>query len=147
MAKSSDFGRTEGAVRLYAGAAGASAELDLRGDQNRKRFLLLRTPTTAIQSRFSRLPWANPDTCRSARFTKPRTPSMVGNSAGRVKVKAAPTKAVALAPDLVTYLQASEACWRPSDTVLEGLVGPTYTPLKQHVSMRPETSLPSPRPN
>ncbi len=40
------------------------------------------------------------------------------------------TQPVALAPNLVTYLQALEACLAASDAVLEGLVGPAYTPLK-----------------
>ena len=127
----SDFGRTEGAVRLYAGAAGISAELDLRGDQKPETILAFAHADNSDPIAFLAPPVGQPGHVPFRSFYEAAdTLRMVGNSAGRVKVGAAPTKAVALAPDLVTYLQASEACWAAVDTVLEGLVGPTYTPLK-----------------
>ena len=130
----SDFGRTEnngGAVRLYAGTAGASAELDLRGDQKPETILAFAHADNSDPIAFLAPPVGQPGHVPFRSFYEAAdTLRMVGNSAGRVKVGAAPTKAVALAPDLVTYLQASEACWAAVDTVLEGLVGPTYTPLK-----------------
>jgi hypothetical protein len=127
----SDFGRTEGAVRLYAGTAGASAELDLRGDQKPETILAFAHADNSDPIAFLAPPVGQPGHVPFRSYYEAAdTLRMVGNSAGRVKVGAAPTKAVALAPDLVTYLQASEACWAAVDTVLEGLVGPTYTPLK-----------------
>ena len=127
----SDFGRTEGAVRLYAGAAGISAELDLRGDQKPETILAFAHADNSDPIAFLAPPVGQPGHVPFRSFYEAaNTLRMVVNSAGRVKVGAAPTKAVALAPDLVTYLQASEACWAAVDTVLEGLVGPTYTPLK-----------------
>ena len=60
-------------MRLYAGAAGIRPNSIFAETKSRRRFWHLRTPTTATRSRFSRLPWANPDTCHSVRFTKPQT--------------------------------------------------------------------------
>lgn len=127
----SDFGRTEGAVRLYSGSPGISAELDLRNDQKPETILAFAHADNSDPIAFLAPPVGQPGHIPFRAFYEAvDTLRMVGNSAGRVKVGAAPTKAVALAPDLVTYLQASEACWAAVDAVLEGLVGPTYTPLK-----------------
>lgn len=102
-----DFGRTNGAVRLYSGLAGASAELNTSN-----------TPETILA--FSRADWSDPIAFLAPPKGQPghvptnvfleasSTLRMVGNSAGVVKVGAAPTVPVALAPDLVTYLEALE---------------------------------------
>ncbi len=126
-----DFGRTEGAVRLYAGSPGVSAELDLRGGA---------TPETILA--FSRADWSDPIAFLAPGLGQPghvpfrtyheadNTIRFVSHSNGVVRVGAAPTKAVALSPDLITYLNASEACWAAIDTAMLGLVGAPYTPLK-----------------
>lgn len=62
--------------------------------------------------------------------TEVRFVSLAASVGAKVCVGATPTLPVALAPNLVTYLQALEACLAASDAVLEGLVGIVYTPLK-----------------
>lgn len=121
----SDFGRTDGAVRLYSGLAGASAELNTTN-----------TPETILA--FSRADWSDPIAFLAPPKGQPghvptnvfleasSTLRMAGNSAGVVKVGAAPTSAVALATNLITYLNASEACWAVADAALGTLVGAPY---------------------
>lgn len=110
----SDFGRTEGAVRLYPGVAGASVQyFDPASEAP--------TATPEVVLAFARADWSDPLALLAAPKGQPgHVPhkvffeassliQLVGNSDGIVRVGATPTKPVALAPDLVTYLQALEA--------------------------------------
>ena len=124
----SDFGRTEGAVRLYAGLPGASADVDTS-----------QTPETILA--FTRADWSDPIAFLTppigmpghvplvVRLEASNELRFVGASAGIVRVGATPTVPVALAPNLLTYLQALEAYLLAIDAALLALVGPTLAPL------------------
>lgn len=106
----SDFGRTEGAVRLYAGSPGVSAEFDFRSGA---------TPETILA--FSRADWSDPISFLSPAIGEPGhvpfrtfheaadTIRFVGRSSGIVRVGAAPTVAVALAPAVTSLHSALTA--------------------------------------
>jgi len=102
-----DFGRTEGAVRLYSGSAGISAELETDD-----------APETILA--FTRADWSDPISFLAAPLGQPgHVPRkslheasaeirMVANSAGIVRVGFSDTFPVVLAPQLQPYLVALE---------------------------------------
>ncbi len=110
-----DFGRTEGAVRLYAGTPGTSADFDLVQSEVSP----LNAPEVILA--FSRADWSDAFAFLSSPLGMPgHVPKevrhearvairLVGASDGIVYVGATPTQPVALANDLVAYLNALEA--------------------------------------
>lgn len=123
-----DFGRTEGAVRFYTGLPGASAELNTTNN-----------PETILA--FTRADWSEPIAFLAPPVGQPghvpinvfleasSTLRFVGNSAGIVKVGADPTTAVALAGDLVTYLEALEDWALQIDLMVITLAGAIPFPI------------------
>jgi hypothetical protein len=124
-----DFGRDEankGAVYLYPGIAGASVQYFNPASE---------APTTKpeVVLAFSRADWSDPIAFLAAPkgqaghvphrvfFEAASLIQFVGNSDGTVRVGASPTSAVALAPDLVTYLNALEE-WAAQTDIFLALV-------------------------
>ncbi len=125
----SDFGRDEaakGAVYLYPGIAGASVQYFDPASE-----AVASKPEVVLA--FSRADWSDPIAFLAApKGTAGHVPhrvffeagsviQFVGNSDGIVRVGATPTSAVALAPDLVTYLNALEE-WAAQTDIFLALV-------------------------
>lgn len=72
------------------------------------------------------MPGHTPVEVRHDATTAIRLISKAASSGAKVYVGAAPTAPVALATNLITYLNASEACWAVADAALGTLVGAPY---------------------
>lgn len=136
----SDFGRTDGAVSLYAGTPGTSADLDLAATEFRQgsapeTILAFASADQSAPFTFLAAPLGQPGhvplIVRHEAWNEVR---FVGASSGKVFVGASPTNPVALAPFLVGYLQALELWALQIDLVLSAasldVLVPTYAATK-----------------
>jgi hypothetical protein len=120
----SDFGRNEGAVRLYAGLAGASADLDTS-----------QAPETVLA--FARGDWSDPFAFLTPALGQPghvplvvrleaaNSIRMVGASNGIVYVGPTPTQPVALAPAITQYVDSVEQYLLLVDALVTAAAGGT----------------------
>jgi hypothetical protein len=126
----SDFGSAQGAVRLYAGTPGTSADLDIVATETRPGF----APETILA--FTSADQSSPVTFLAAPLGQPgHVPLVVrheawngirfvGASSGKVFVGESPTYPVLLAPTVLTYLARIEDAFLAIDSFLTAAVGP-----------------------